>query len=196
MRKQHLLGFTAMALVLGMTKAGATVIDFTVFPYSTPVTTVDGVTFALDGLPDSSGVPSTLSSFYAPFTVTLDNTNSGGYPTANSLDVTFSSPVNDLSFNFWNYGTAAPSSYSAYNSGGGVVATGSLQFATSSALINVAGTGIKELVFDNNFGSSSYQFGIGKISFAPISAVPEPTTLSLVGIGLAGLGFVRRRKRA
>lgn len=34
------------------------------------------------------------------------------------------------------------------------------------------------------------------VSDLTVSAVPEPTTLSLIGLAAAGLGFLRRRKNA
>lgn len=42
--------------------------------------------------------------------------------------------------------------------------------------------------------SSDYAFEFDNVAFANVTATPEPLTLSLFGAGLAGLGFVRRRK--
>ena len=38
--------------------------------------------------------------------------------------------------------------------------------------------------------------GLGEIAFAVPAAVPEPTTLALMGLGLAGIGYRRRRRAA
>lgn len=42
--------------------------------------------------------------------------------------------------------------------------------------------------------SSDYAFEFDNVAFGNVTTTPEPFTLSLFGAGLAGLGFVRRRK--
>jgi hypothetical protein len=57
-------------------------------------------------------------------------------------------------------------------------------------------TGASELLqFDSlNLNAPGYDVGLDKVSIASATAVPEPGTLSLLGLGLAALGFTRRRK--
>ena len=74
--------------------------------------------------------------------------------------------------------TAAPLLFET-NLGNGTIG----EYTTSGATVNAA------LISGLNSPS-----GIAIAADATPTAVPEPVTLALVGVGLAGIGFTRRRK--
>lgn len=62
--------------------------------------------------------------------------------------------------------------------------------------IGVAFSGVAHSI---NFGGTANETGYDNITFGsatPVASVPEPSTYALMALGLAGIGFVARRRKA
>ena len=63
-------------------------------------------------------------------------------------------------------------------------------FGTAS----VSGAGIRRLKFFQLLSSFGDGISLDNFEFSSASAAPEPTTLALLALGLAGVGFARKRR--
>ena len=185
------LACTTLLAVISVARAGT--INFTGLADGTVVNNqYAGVVFSLQGGPESSGPPTTWN-----YSVeALGNSDTSGYPTANILNMAFTSPVTGLSFTFDNYGTGAPTFYTAFDALDNVIATANISSVQDFGLITVAGTGVADLQINNGQSpTDNWYFGVGELTFTPLTGTPEPGSLTLLGSALVGLAVVRRSKR-
>lgn len=100
-----------------------------------------------------------------------------------------------LSFDFEGYGTEGGLSVVGSLSGGGTITQSITPDGDAATYQNFSLSGFNNLssIAFNYLGSGSTGFFLDNIAF---SRVPEPGTLALLGLGLAGLGLSRRRKAA
>jgi hypothetical protein len=152
----------------------------------------------------------------APITINFDFTDSGNVTLADGA-FTFDSSLDggvlsyaDLSaFTFHFPGSGATFDLAFINSGGFAArnfefdtSTDTFNFATTSGLsspLTAIRTGPVDgfWVGDNGFigdYSSGHSSNIGAFANVEVDRVPEPATLALVGVGIVGIGYQRRRR--
>jgi len=75
---------------------------------------------------------------------------------------------------------------------GGAQLTGSGDFFMGGSVVSVEGTWSSTSGIRIALGPDAWNVGIDNVDF-DVSSVPEPASLALLGLGLAGLGLSRRR---
>jgi hypothetical protein len=197
--------FAIAALVLGIyAPAHATIIDFDSLSNGAVVTNQfagQGITFSSDG---GQVILITAQPSYqsTPPNFLCTGTAGAGINCTGTVIFDFSAPVSGLEFDaVGNQNTIGTSFAQADIYQNGILTVSNLDLLVSlghlapdhqdlSAYSNIT----RVLIHSNTDPAGT---GYDTISFtAGGTSVPEPATLSLLGLGLAGIGFMRRRKVA
>jgi len=188
-RKQLLLGavMAGVAALAGITPAAATVLTF-------------------DDL--NTGGAGTVASSYGDFTLNgwwhIDNPPYS-YPYVSAPTVIYNSesaytntpeilsnlPIDLLSVYLADYDTGGSVTLLGY-SGSSLLYSSTVALGPSMSQYNLNFMGIDKFVMETP--AASYAF-LDNFEYQA-SSVPEPASLALVGLGLAGMSFLRRRQKA
>jgi len=189
MKKRNLLlasflGFfislNAQADTLDFTEVGSTgIVATTVINLSNATITTGGDDFFI-GAPGSFGEANNLG--------IVCGSPSGNSSCEEGMQIAFLSDVSNLTFASFGASSGDNVEVSAFF---GATLLGSLTVTTNTAIDFSAFGTISSLSFADN--STAAGIGFGDFDFN-VASVPEASSIMLLGLGLAGLGFTRRKK--
>lgn len=103
--------------------------------------------------------------------------------------VYFSELTNYVAFDWWSISTDRDFYMDAFGADGTWLGGGS--FGVDKGQNSISAIGIDHIVFRNTGGT----VGISTLTYERgAAAIPEPATMFLLGLGMAGLGIIRRKR--
>ncbi len=199
----RILGFGALAAAFLLVGAGLAHADTITFDFEGESTT--GFISSLSVT--ESGLTITVKHSPGDFRV-LDYTPSSapasfgdrsiGFVTGGTWTINFSSALSSVSIDFGDGGADADTgtlkAYSGLDGTGTLIGTDTDTLAANvkgSKTLSLSGTSIKSITFYSSGLADEENVAWDNLVASP---VPEPGTLALLGLGMAGLGWHRRRK--
>ena len=150
-----------------------------------------GVTFS--ATENSSTVSSSVINTFTPFSGNYwANTTSGVFgPRHDVLSIMFDNAAENVSWLTQSYGGSSIT-FNAFDSASNLLET----ISTTGDWINTsfASSGIYRI--DALQPNDGWGWGLDNLSFDGSVSVPEPASIALIGLGLAGIGFSRKKKAA
>lgn len=187
---------STLCLAVAALNAQATTIDFRLLPVGTAVTNqYADFTASLSG-GNASGAP-TIAYYNWSGMGGLSNTpTSGYYPTAQRLNINFTTPVDQLSFIFDNEGYNGSNAWFTYDANNVMLETGALNTYSLITATQFGSGGVSAISFSNGVSYNWTQaLSVLNYNMAPAD-VPEPGSIMIIGAGLIGLAVARRRRKS